>query len=931
MIQSIAYRAARLLAVIVMASVIAILADPYIGFGSNFAAIAINAVLPVLLVLFLCGLTGRAWLALLVEFLLLSLIRYADHTKVTYLGINLVYADLTVVGGFLKNPHLVIGFLHPTVTKAAGALAAVTILFALCIFLRKRWPYRFPALADKYMRIVYLLLAVAGTAGVGCYRAPDVISSLGWEVFSQINGAHRAGITGNLLLGKMTARSTERKADRKAIDAFWREPSVKAAVAGLEGAKNGSRPDIVIIQSESLFEPSQLCEFPDQPVLKHIAQQQPQGAGNLHVPVFGGRTLQTEFEVLSGMPVKFYPGSMFAYYEVVNHPFAALPGLLDKIGYKTLAMHPGNRGFWRRDTAMPDMGFDVFEDIGSFLYPRDFSDRGHVRDAALMRAILAELDAASGPTFITAITMDNHFPYGDGAPPVDAGLGLPAKLKGEARREMADYLVHAIDADNAYGFLLDALKRRDRPTIVLFYGDHLPPLSSVYQTLCFKDGKRPEEHLPPFRVWANFPLPKIPETTYSYLLSGWLMHAAGLPLEGTMLANAVAGSVAHNPDVGDDVRQRVLGEYANIAAANVAKRVPLAPGRGPVFVGREHALKLLMGLPKKSEGVAGISPEYNDLYFPSPSGGKIDLELNGGVSLLTLRPYLGAPETACMNKGRDEQVDFGIEGDGKLLYRASVTSQTVRLTTLDLQGVKHLKLWSTGSGDGGICSQLFVRVAGMRCYSAKCMNPGQEGAVAQTSAGESRLLAADPADSDIAALPSVIPESVRLSGGEMSGLSWLMAHETGRQQGYSPLVLQSDDRLFMHPADDHAAWIDFNVDGVDELTFNPHINTLSPECAAKKEPGKEAGLVSLEFQLDGKPVMPPFIVDRNYADTVPIQTDGAHILRISVDKGNQVSWCDGFSIGVDKLKLKDSGSSPSAERLPDVTASYRTIPPSSDH
>jgi phosphoglycerol transferase MdoB-like AlkP superfamily enzyme len=928
MIRSLVLHVARLMVIMMLACVVSIVADPYIGFRSPFLAIAINAALPVMLVLLLCGLTGRTWLALLVEFLLLWILRYADHTKVVYLGINLVYADLTVLGGLLKNPHLVLGFIHPTGTKIAAVAVAAVGVVALFLIFRKRLN-RIPAFADRFVRAACFSLAAIGMAAVGYARAPDIVAPLGWEVFSQIHGAYAAGITGNLLLGKMTARSVHRKPDNVAIQDFWRDPAVRSTEAKLQKAKNAARPDIVVIQSESLFEPSQLCGFADQPVLKHVAQQQPHEAGNLHVPVFGGRTLQTEFEVQTGVPVGFYPGAMFAYYELVSHPFAALPELLDQQGYRTLAIHPGNRGFWRRDVAMPDMGFDVFEDIGSFLYPRDFSDRGHVRDAALMRAILAELDAASGPTFITAITIDNHFPYGAHAPSVDAGLGMPASLQGQARREMADYLVHAIDADNAYGFLLDALKRRGRPTIVLFYGDHMPPLGSVYKELCFKDGKRPEEHFPPFRVWANFPLPKIPDTTYSYLLPGWLMHAAGLPLKGVMLANAVAGAIANDPATSPDERHRILDEYANVAASDAARRVPPIPGQGPVFVSRTHALKLLMASSEKDKGTAGISPEYNDLYFPQPGGGEVDFKLDGGVASMTLRPYLGAPALACMQGGTNARADFGVEGDGRVLYRASVTTQSVRLVTLDLQGVRHLKLWTTGSGSARTCAQLFVRVARMRCYSAKCVGARQMAAPVEASAGKSRILAADPEAGDISELASIVPESVSLSGAEKPGLPWLMAHETGHKDGYSPISVEPDGRLFMPPADDHAAWIDFDVDAVDEVAFDLHINSLSPECMRKNEPGREGGVVKVTFLLDGKQVVPPRIVDRNYSGTVSIKMGEGRNLRIVVDKGNQVSWCDWLSVGLDALKPKKSDADAGA-RLPDVTASYRTVPPPID-
>jgi hypothetical protein len=550
-----------------------------------------------------------------------------------------------------------------------------------------------------------------------------------------------------------------------------------------------------------------------------------------------------------------------------------------------------------------------------------------VRDAALMRAVLAELDAANGPTYITAITMDNHFPYGGvGAPANDHGLGMPSALDGDARREMADYLVHAIDADNAYGFLLEALKRRGRPTVVLFYGDHMPPLGRVYEKLCFKDGRRPEEHFPPFRLWANYPLPSVPRETYSYLLPGRLMHAAGLPLEGAMLANAIAGAVINDPGVDESTRRRVLEGYANIAVASLAEPMP-KPVRGQIFVGRKHALGALMGLAQPG-GSADIAEKYDDLYFPEAGGGEVEFALDGGVSSLSLRPYLGSPKLGCMHANAGAYAEFGVEADGKTLYRANLTAQTVRLATLELQGVKRLKFWARGD-KGGDCAQPHVRIARMRCYSTLCAGKGRPRA-GDILVRPSRILTGDHAAGDIDALGMMVPEAVRLAGEDKPAMSWLMTQESARQDGFSPIALESDYRLFIPPPDEQSAWVDFNVSAVDEIAFTPMIKKLTPECAAMNAPGKEGGVAGLTLLLDGKPALPRLIVDRNYHGVVTIETGGAQTLRVSVDKGNDVSWCDWFGIGVERLKVKGSVDA-SGARLPDVTASYRTIPPAAEH
>lgn len=903
--------------------------DPYLDVSSSIAAQAVNAAAPILLTLLVWGLSGRAWFALAIEALVLGALRYADQVKTAFLGIDVVYADFTVLGGLLKNPHLMFGFIRPSLHMALAVIILIAAAIAVWWFQSRRQT-RPGAPTAPALRMICLGLAVVGGLYLWNKSAPDAIEALEWQVFSQDSGAHKVGIAGNILLGKMTTRNAGRQPDAKLQRAFWNEPAVLRARQRLDEDGNGNRPDIVIVQSESLFEPAQLCGFGDAPVLKRVAQERPTLAGNLQVPVYGGRTLQTEFEVLSGTPVSFYPGSMFAYYELIDGPFDALPNVLDRIGYRTIAIHPNNRGFWRRDAAMPAMGFQTFLDIGSFLYPRDFSDRGHVRDAALMRAVLAELDAANEPTFITAITIDNHFPWGLAAPANDKGLHLPTTLTGHARAELADYVAHALDADHAYGFLLDALKRRKRPTVVLFYGDHLPPLFSVYRQLCFKDGLRPEDHLPPYRIWANFPITKMPDAASAYLLQGWVARAAGLPLRGHLLANALAGMVAHDPEVGEAERKRVLDEYANIAAANVRARIKQSDGARTVLFGHDRAL-LTLGKLALPAALHGVSLGDEELHFRGRKGEQTAAAflLDGGVSSLTLRPYLGASTVGCMKRPSGRGATFEVTGDGQTLYRASVMAQTVRLATIDLRGVRRLTISATQPADAGECGQLHARVAQMKCYAADCRSSGS--ASPPTARKPSRILSSDPIQGDIETLRQLTPESQRLISDELNNVRWMMARKTASQVGYLPFSLDGNAQLFMHPAEDHPAWIDFDLEGIDALELTPQIKPLTPDCLALNKPGQEAGMVGLRVAIDGRPIMPRTLIDRNLHTSLAVETNGGKVMRIEVDKGNQVSWCDWFDIGFRTLEGPAAPSGPIGNPMPDVPAAIRSIPPPLDH
>lgn len=885
----------RLVLVVLIAFLLSTWIDPYLAvLHSSLAAQAVDAVLPVILVLLVWALSGRAWVALAVEIVALALLRYANAIKVTHLDTDIVYADFTILGGLLKDPHLVLGFVHPSVRKVIAVIVAALIVASIAWYMRRRRG------AGWKLRVVVGGVAVIGLTLAATLAAPTMIPALKWQVYSQPNGAQQVGIAGNILLGRMTTGDVNRRPDPAAERAFWNDPLVRAAEQRLTATRSGVRPDIVILQSESLFMPSQLCGFSQTPLLKNVAAQQPDTLSSLHVPVFGGRTLETEFEVLTGTPLSFYPGAMFAYYQLVHHPFDALPRVLDGDGYATVAIHPNQRGFWNRGTVFPEMGFDTFQDINSFVSPADYSTRGLVRDSALVRAILAELDQSNRPTFVMAISIENHGPWGQFGPTDAVGLGLPPQLTGRARAEMADYVEHAIDFDRAYGFLLKALQRRKRPTVVVMYGDHMPALPKVYRKLCFKNDKTAEQHEPPYRIWANFPMPKPPATTSAYLLQGWLMHVAGLPMRGQVLADHLAGMVVHAPRVSAAGRKRVLDEYANIAAANVATTLPPVRGRKTVFFGGADALHALA---RKQNGAdSGIALGDEGLRMQPHAGhpARIEFATDATVASLSLRPYLAGSTLRCLAGSSAARSEIDVQGDGRVLYRAYLTPQTFRLATLDLQGVKRLSITSASQNlDANGCAQVQVRVAQMLCYSAHCNTPGPLPKAGLPARQPPRILTDDPMPGDVAHLASMAPWRSPRATSRIANIEWLVQREVANQAGFGAFQVQPDAQLFMHPAVDHPAWIDFDVAGVDAMELTPRINPLDQGCLAMKLP--DVAVVDLRLLLDGKPLEPQIVVDRAYHQTLELDVRSGETLRIQVAKAGATNACDWFSVGVPQL------------------------------
>ena len=861
--------AAIMLAMLLLCTAI----DPYLTVFSPLLAQMINAALPMLLVILLWGLIGRPFLAMFAGLFVLTVAVIVDHLKWRFLHSDLVFADLRIVPMLLLEPRLVLGFVQVSIWKW---LAGVVVLAAIVAVL-SRLPWgRF---VGWRIRLTLVLLAMIGFGVLLGGRSPAMIPSIGWEVFSQPIGASHVGVLGNVLLGLRTRVDVKPSVDIGKVDAFRNAPEVQAQDAAAQHVADSQRPDIVVVQSESLFEPSELCGMAATPVLQNIANGGSGPAGKLVVPVFGGRTLQTEFEVQTGASVDFFRGSQFAYYDLVDHPIDALPRQLEGLGYRTLAMHPGLRGFWRRGYVLPRLGFGAFIDGDAFV-SSDTSSRGHVRDDVLMQAVVSELDASSKPGYILAITMDNHGPWGTAAPDPAVESFIPAGLHGAARTQFADYLSRAVDADRSWKLLTDALAARKRPTIAIIYGDHLPGLASVYDRLCFKDGAPATSNWPPLQVWANFPIPPLPPKISSYLLGGWLTRAAGLEGDRVMQDHADAAAIAADAALPAARKKLLEDDYVEVAAQNIYAQPKAMDGPVLSHVDARDSLRFAV---RHVAGEAGAVPlrQSNEGFALLESGRQestIDLALNAQVAFITARLFNPLTQAGGPAKG---VVHVVISGDGRTLLDAVVTPASVNLATLDVSGVVRLRIHSHAVEPyAGV--QPVLKIAQMQCYDETCTS-------GRLPPGTGRLATLDVS---------------REIGAPDDAVMYVMEHEKGRRNGVVPIKVDWQDQLFIHSGNGYTAWLEIDAENLKSMTLKPRLRPMDETC--KAIPG--AGTVDFIVSADGKPLQRVHVMP-GYHETLTLALHGAKRVRFSVDSDGDSS-CDWFYVKFPLLQLNQPWSRP---------------------
>ncbi|CAB3661768.1 hypothetical protein LMG26690_00611 [Achromobacter animicus] len=244
--------------------------------------------------------------------------------------------------------------------------------------------------------------------------------------------------------------------------------------------------DLVVIQSESFFDARRAYrEVLRNDILGNFDQLKAEAVahGQLIVPARGANTVRTEFAFLSGMPAKDLGIHKFnPYRKLAAQGFPTIASCLQKLGYRTVCIHPFHRGFYGRDRVLPALGFDEFIGIEEFRHAQRYGP--YVSDQALAKYVVDLLQRhAGGPIYIHVITMENHGPlHLESVDKLDVAEVLNGQVP-QGCEDLVAYARHLKSADFMFATIKAELTSRSRPSSLCIYGDHLPIMPTVYSTL----------------------------------------------------------------------------------------------------------------------------------------------------------------------------------------------------------------------------------------------------------------------------------------------------------------------------------------------------------------------------------------------------------------------------------------------------------------
>lgn len=294
----------------------------------------------------------------------------------------------------------------------------------------------------------------------------------------------------------------------------YSKQSVKKITKALKDEKNtDKRPNIIFIQLESFFDVGyeKNLQFSEDPLPVFHSLQKKYSSGLVTVPTVGAGTVNTEFEILTGMRQHDFGVSEYPYKTVLKSKTSeSICTDLKKLGYSTHAVHNNEATFYGRNTVFSNIGFDTFCSM-EYMNGLTDSPNGWSNDDVLSREIMKTLDSTSGPDFTMAITVQSHGKY-DGIALDDPTIkvtGVP-----ERKEQAYEYYVNEIhEVDRMIDTLIKELSNRKEETVLVLYGDHLPSLdiqkddlsnANLYQTQ--------------YVVWDNMNLKKKTKNLHAYQL-----------------------------------------------------------------------------------------------------------------------------------------------------------------------------------------------------------------------------------------------------------------------------------------------------------------------------------------------------------------------------------------------------------------------------
>ncbi|UDM79252.1 LTA synthase family protein [Vagococcus fluvialis] len=357
------------------------------------------------------------------------------------------------------------------------------------------------------VRMVVLVVTTLSLFYVSNFNQPNNLlkkafdRSAKWIPYSQKMNYYNTGFMGGFLFNlRVDGMSEPDNYSANKIEEIALKYTKKADKVN-QSKKDAEQPNVVYIMSESFSDPLKLkgIDMTPDPLKKYREVASEGNAyGQMLSQNYGGGTANIEFEALTGFSMGLLNPQMTTPYTMMlpkEKEFPSLVSTLKNQQYETTAIHPYNTSMYKRKDVYKTFGFDEFLDEKTMTHQDKLSKNGFISDESAFKEVLDIFEKNDNPQFVHLVTMQTHMPYSNKYEHSD--YSIPSMEKAQSIENYAQDIAYTSDALEMF---MKEIKELDRPTVVVFWGDHLP---SIYPEEILKENEDITAHLTEYFVYDS--------------------------------------------------------------------------------------------------------------------------------------------------------------------------------------------------------------------------------------------------------------------------------------------------------------------------------------------------------------------------------------------------------------------------------------------
>ena len=459
----------------------------YTGIAADSNTLTFSYFILYMVYLIVWGITKKSGKALIIMSIILFILSIVNVFKITYTDEPIVFTDIL----FLNNTGELTGIIKDTIFKVISfhlirAIIYIDLSFLICT-IGAVYSVKIEKNKERAMMILIPLIVLI-LLFLPFKGSTDFILNNLFKVNERKDYHRLTKKTENFAnYGVIGGMYDELLENRIYEPSNYNEKRVNEIIAKAENDSDDSfgQPNIIVLFAESFWDVDQLEEIEfDKEITKNFNELKEEGIFiDMISPSYGGVSSNIEFEFLTGANLMYFNEGYIPCMQLYrNKTYYNRPSIINELknnGYKTKIVN------YTPSTSFSIGNFYKYlkVDEAEFVLNVDAEDlKGqYVSDEFVVDTIINEFNNKNKneKLFYMILTMQSHMPYlKEKYNNYDIEI-TNSNLSNDMNETLLSYSQGIYDTDQQLKRLYDYIQTLDEPTIIVFYGDHLPYLKTT--------------------------------------------------------------------------------------------------------------------------------------------------------------------------------------------------------------------------------------------------------------------------------------------------------------------------------------------------------------------------------------------------------------------------------------------------------------------